>query len=274
MRWLLIIQLSSAFFFYQQTDNPAEWLQEFGYGVESGLLHGAEYSLVSWNIYKGAKKGLHQDLQNLIQSNDFTLVQEFLLNTPQQNQIVELDEYHWGFAKSFKDSGQWTGVTTISQWQPKEVVPLKSSDTEPFAGTPKMSLISKVPIEGYGELWVVNMHSLNFDPGHSSFKNQLNEVLTVMAQHKGPMVFAGDFNTWSSERRKYLLEKTQSLGLARVDIENPMGIFSTTLDHIFYRGIKISDYQLLKDINSSDHKPLRIQFALETLTLAHSKNSL
>jgi endonuclease/exonuclease/phosphatase (EEP) superfamily protein YafD len=164
-------------------------------------------------------------------------------------------------AKSFRSGGEWTGVSTMSRWQPFESVPLRSPGSEPFTGTPKMSLISKYKIAGT-ELWIVNLHGLNFDITHGDFKDQIDDVIRKISVHAGPMIFAGDFNTWSKSRMEHLFHRTSELGLTRAPLESPMGIFNATLDHIFFRGINIKSTQLRTDIQSSDHLPLEIQFEL------------
>lgn len=260
MKWLLFAPLCSAFLFFGSVATQDQLLDEFGSGIEAPIKTSQLHSFVTWNIYKGKKSGLYQDLSYLIETNDFVVVQEFLLGTNQQKQMEGFLDFYWGFAKSFKDSGEWTGVATISKHLPYESVPLQSEDTEPFAGTPKMSLVSKYKTDNGRELWIVNIHSLNFDPGHGSFMNQLDDVVDYISQYQGPMIFAGDFNTWSSTRFEYLMEKMSALSMERAPIENPMGIFSQTLDHIFYRGLEDVEPELLHELVSSDHKPLRISF--------------
>ncbi len=235
-------------------------LLEFG-KAPIGLNKSSQFTLTSWNIYKGGKTGLYQDLALLVEQSDFVVTQEFLLNAQQQDLISESPQNHWAVAKSFLSGGDWTGVATMSKWQPFESIPVRSPGAEPFAATPKMSLISKYKIAG-SELWIVNLHGLNFDITHQDFKEQINDIISRIRAHAGPMIFAGDFNTWSNSRMEHLLERTSALGLIRAPLENPMGIFNATLDHIFYRGVRVSKSAVLFGIESSDHLPLQIQFEL------------
>jgi endonuclease/exonuclease/phosphatase (EEP) superfamily protein YafD len=39
-------------------------------------------------------------------------------------------------------------------------------------------------------------------------------------------------------------------------------LVSNPLDHIFYRGLKQKESYILKDIKSSDHKPMLVRFEL------------
>ena len=243
-------------------------LVEFGQAPDLLSSQQREFTLVTWNIYKGQKDGLYQDLQKISETSDFVLMQEFSLNDSQVQLMQSLMGTHWALAKSFEGSGGWTGVATMSRWQPEASVPVQSPGSEPFVGTPKMSLISKYKIEAK-DFWIVNLHGLNFDITHMDFEEQIDGVVSRLANYQGPLIFAGDFNTWSSSRREYLLAKTKNLGLTRLNIENPMGLFSATLDHIFYRGVQVLEYRAMHEIQSSDHLPLFFRYQVPLPAAAH-----
>lgn len=261
--FVVTMSLPSAHAFFTDFDNQsADILAIYGQAPEMSHKSTNSFVLTSWNIYKGGMSGLYSDLDRIIAESDFVLMQEFLLGPEQEAQIGKSNGVHWAFAKSFKDSGEWTGVATASRWQPFESVALRSPGTEPFAGTPKMSLITKYRLPAGDDLWLVNLHGLNFDLSHVSFTEQIDAVVEELKEHTGPLIFAGDFNTWSDYRFRYLIAATQGLGLERAQLENPMGIMYATLDHIFYRGIKNPSYEILYAIDSSDHLPFRIEFEL------------
>jgi endonuclease/exonuclease/phosphatase (EEP) superfamily protein YafD len=236
-------------------------LLEFGQGNQMQQKKQSEFILTTWNIYKGSKFGAYFDLHKISQDSDFVLLQEFLLNKEQEELMKTLPQTHWALAQSFLHAGEWTGVATMSKWQPHEAVPLSSPGTEPIVGTPKMTLITKYQVQGQ-QLWLINLHGLNFDITHANFKEQIDDIIKRLESHEGPLIFAGDFNTWSKSRFEHLIKKTQSLGLSRANIENPMGPFQKTLDHIFYRGLVTIDYRLMTEITTSDHHPLQIRFQL------------
>lgn len=259
----LISSVSNAFWFDSQDPQfQQSLLLEFGQAPLLDTKTELTFTLTTWNIYKGGMQGLYPDLQQIIEESDFVLMQEFLLNDEQNEQIQQLSHIHWALAKSFKDGGEWTGVATASKWQPYESVPVRSPGTEPFTDTPKMSLITKYALQNGENLWLVNIHGLNFDLTHNAFKNQIKALTAMLAQHDGPMIFAGDFNTWSEVRYDYLMKATASLYLERAPIENPIGIMSATLDHIFYRGFQSVKPSLLSEVTSSDHNPMRLEFML------------
>lgn len=257
---LFFVLLSFSLLFAQDTPLKSDLLLQWGNGDASALSLQKSYRFATWNIYKGGIDGLYQDYSYFINNYDFVATQEFLLNSEQQKMIQEKMNRHWALAKSFQDSGEWTGVATISQWQPNQSIPVKSPGSEPFAGTPKMALISLFMIEDGRELMVVNVHGLNFNLGHGAFKEQIDDLVEKIKGHKGPMILAGDFNTWAETRLEHLMNQTKKLSLVRLNLENPMGFFNRTLDHIFYRELTVTAEMVLKDVNTSDHLPLIMEF--------------
>ncbi len=249
------------FLFFSTSSFANDLLWEYGDSPMIPLEYKTPFVLTSWNIYKGGYEGLYEDLHQLVQVSDFMLMQEFLLNDEQLSLVHANEEMHWALAKSFENAGEWTGVATMSNWEAYESLPIRSPGAEPITGTPKMSLISKFKV-GTGELWIINLHALNFNITHEDFKEQVSHILSMVSTYSGPLIFAGDFNTWSDKRRVYLLKKTRDIGLIRVDLESPMGIFGKTLDHIFYRDIRVLKAEVLTDIETSDHHPLQIHFEL------------
>jgi len=261
---LSMIALSNAFLFENSKVSREDLLMEFGQANYVEFSTSPDFVLTCWNVYKGGIQGMHDDLQQIIESSDFVLMQEFLLDSTQEIQMQAMDNHHWAVAKSFKDGGAWTGVATVSRWHAYESIPLRSPGTEPFSNTPKMSLVTKYKLATGDDLWLVNIHGLNFDLTHNAFKTQIDAVVKVLEAHDGPMIFAGDFNTWSDVRLQYLLNATKALHMERAPIENPIGIMYATLDHIFYRGFSSVKSSLLTDYESSDHTPLRLEFSLAT----------
>lgn len=237
-------------------------LQEFGTGSKALLKTQTPYRFMTWNIYKGDIDGLFADYAFFVENYDFVATQEFLLNQPQIDLINSKQTNHWAFAKSFESGDGWTGVATVSKWQAMASVPVKSPGSEPFTGTPKMSLISTFAIEDGRVLMVVNIHGLNFNLGHGAFKKQIDDLIENVKSHNGPMIMAGDFNTWADTRLEHLLKKTKSIGLIRLDLQNDMGIMNATLDHIFVREVNVTYSEVVDEIQTSDHLPMMMEFNL------------
>jgi endonuclease/exonuclease/phosphatase (EEP) superfamily protein YafD len=262
-KWLILwFSFSGAFFFSDYKVPESDLLVVYGNGYKVVLKTHQTYTLTNWNVYKGAISGMSRDLAQMLNESDFVHIQEFLLDDSQEKQVEDFSTYRWMFAKSFQDKDDWTGVVTISRWQPFEMIPLRSADAEPFANTPKMSLIVKYKIENGQELWLANMHALNFNIDHKAFKRHVDDVVNVLNTHNGPIIFAGDFNTWAPVRVRYLLQKTKALGMSEVDLASSLSFMGARLDHIFYRNLQDVKGSVLEDIQTSDHLPMRIEFSL------------
>lgn len=265
MRWAFSsIFLTTALLFANTSYalRSADLLEEYGSGNKAQLTTETPYRFMTWNIYKGGIDGLFEDYGYFVDNIDFVATQEFILSEPQEDMIKDQLDNYWAFAKSFESGDGWTGVATVSKWQAKTSMPVKSPGTEPFAGTPKMSLISLFTIEDGRELMIVNVHGLNFNLTHGAFKEQINDLVERIKNHVGPMILAGDFNTWADERLEHLLKKTKSLNLTHANLKNDMGIMNATLDHIFYREMTVTEEMVLDDVQTSDHLPMMIQFSL------------
>ena len=88
-------------------------------------------------------------------------------------------------------------------------------------------------------------------------------MLEIMRQHQGPIIFAGDFNTWNQRRISLVERLTASLELhpASFDDSTITRYFGHRLDHIYYRGL-IAVERFSFPVKSSDHQPLTVTFKL------------
>lgn len=258
---ILWVSFTSAIFYDFSVPDRA-LMEEYGRGTTTQLLPQQTYTLTSWNVYKGGIEGMYKDLAQIMNESDFVNIQEFLLNEQQSKMIEDFSSFSWVFAKSFKDNEEWTGVATVSRWLPFESIPIRSVDAQPLVNTPKMALITKYRIQDGRELWIANMHALNFNIGTGAFERQVDSVVNQLRVHNGPLIFTGDFNTWAPGRFELLMDRAWELGLTRANLESPVGFLGITLDHIFYRGIKNVKSSVLYGYETSDHVPLRIEFTL------------
>ncbi|NOQ63505.1 MAG: endonuclease/exonuclease/phosphatase family protein [Methyloprofundus sp.] len=226
-------------------------------------LKHTKLTLISWNAYKGTKVGWSQDLLNLSQHSDFILLQEAYLSDDLK-QWLERSDYNWDMVTAFRYQGIAAGVMTLSRTPVNSTCVQRS--VEPWLRLPKSSLISYYPIENSQQsLLVANIHAINFTLGTARFSQQLEAIKKRLLAHQGPIIFAGDFNTWSESREQVLqdiIEKTP-LNLLKVEFTSAVETlgFGHRLDHIFFRGIKIVSAEILP-LDSSDHYPLKIQFEL------------
>lgn len=193
----------------------------------------------------------------LVEGSDLVLVQESIDRFP--NYKYEGSYYIDYFYKSWGNITYNTGLTSLTRVPFDEAMRLVSVDTEPIAATPKVTSVEKYSVFGLEhKLLVANTHAINFT-GFSAFKRQISAVAKRLSEHEGPIVWAGDFNTWSSRRKKYLDEVMLSLGLKEVIFEKRSESF-LVLDHVYVRGAKVRYAEQLQ-VGISDHEPLK--FSLE-----------
>jgi len=125
------------------------------------------------------------------------------------------------------------------------------------AATPKVTSIEEYAIQGLSEKFiVVNTHGINFT-GLSAFKRQISAVAQEIKVYQGPMIWVGDFNTWSKRRKRYLNSVMKSLNLKEVKFKERSEAF-LILDHAFVRGVEVSEAVQLQ-ISISDHEPLQFR---------------
>ena len=219
----------------------------------------AEFSIADWNIYKQQGDNWRSELSSLIEKNDLIVLQEaklsFLLH-----QLMQQYELTWTQVEAFSVYEQSMGVLTASKVMPLSVC--KQTVAEPWIRFPKSSLVSYYAWAGSKEpLLVANLHMINFTLGVEEFNQQLESVITVIKQHTGPVIMAGDFNTWTNKRLNRLVELTESVDLQHVVYQNDVRetTFGNPLDDIYFRGMQqlsASSYET----DASDHNPIVARF--------------
>lgn len=190
------------------------------------------------------------------------------------------DKLKWTLARSFlqNKSGSFTGVATGATVEPVNEIKLISPVAEPFSNTPKTALVSDFKITGRGGnervLRVINVHAINF-VSNESFYAHMKQVFAAIREHDGPLILAGDFNTWNPWRTKFLKLVTTTpkensddafrdfrFGLKTA--HSAPGIL-LTLDYVFTRGLKTIQAHDLAEIRSSDHQPILLDFEFDEI---------
>ncbi|MCC6276729.1 MAG: endonuclease/exonuclease/phosphatase family protein [Oligoflexia bacterium] len=219
-------------------------------------------SMTVWNIQKGKNSQWGKDLETISRDSDLVLLQEASLRADIRYPLVK-SPHSWVFATSFmsrKHPG--TGVTTGSKAEPVEISYARTVAVEPLIKTPKMALATKFKIQGREEqLLVVNVHAINF-VGSKEYNLQLAQIFQLVQSHSGPVIVAGDFNTWNSFRWNELrrLFDSGAAGMRQVPL-NRYNLFFH-LDYVFARGIKVETAEQLGHVKSSDHFPIRVEFSI------------
>jgi endonuclease/exonuclease/phosphatase (EEP) superfamily protein YafD len=224
------------------------------------FLDPAKINLLIWNTHKGQDDGWLEEFEQLSAGQDLLLLQEAYLKDELRDSLQQ-QTLSWNLATTFMRYRVETGVMTASQVAPASACVQRTM--EPLLSLPKSTLISRYPIKGSNEtLLVGNIHAVNFTLGTAAFRSQLDRLASELDDHEGPMIVAGDFNSWSQSRlsvlEEVLVEKRLMRRVAFED-KNPRAIFGHTVDHVYYRGLTVIDGRVL-EAKTSDHAPIWVQF--------------
>ncbi len=217
-----------------------------------------------WNIYKGGKSGIYTDLNILTQDIDLALLQEAHLSRTFLNLACQRNDLNWKLARNFTDAnGIYAGVMTAGRSNPDDFYYLKSPGTEPFSNVHKMTMVTFYDLPDQSDqLMVLNIHGINF-VAQKHFEDQITVAAEKIKTHTGPVIFAGDFNTYTAGRLSFLKKALGNLGLKQAEVKGNEYQGIIVLDHLFYRGLEITKTEVLKHINTSDHKPIYFELALQ-----------
>jgi endonuclease/exonuclease/phosphatase (EEP) superfamily protein YafD len=224
-------------------------------------LNSRSFRLLNWNIHKESNKAWQDDLERLISQSDLVVLQEGYLTDDLQN-LLNKKQYNWDIAKAFTYNDNYTGVLTGSRTKPDYLCSFRVP--EPLSGMPKTALITRYPLSGTSaSLVMVNIHMINFSFDLSAYRAQLEKIVAVISEHRGPLIIAGDFNTWNAERLRILTEITQELGAIPVAFETDHRVtyMGQRVDHIFYRQL-VPLETLTENVTTSDHNPMLVTFRL------------
>ncbi|MEH2395928.1 endonuclease/exonuclease/phosphatase family protein [Nostoc sp.] len=228
--------------------------------------------VLSWNIAKqNYNKTWLKDFSTIIETYQPNLIflQEFSLKL-ETDKLENWLKMNWNFAPNFVDIHHkiYSGIFTAATISPITKKVITTKHYEPIVRTPKISLVTKYLLSDKSTtILTINSHLINF-VDLNKFKIQLNELELVLSTHRGPIIFSGDFNTWSQKRAVILNQVTTQLGLTPVIFapheqeKIKRFLLSPPLDHIFYRNLSVkkASAKVLDQICSSDHKPLLAEF--------------
>lgn len=213
-----------------------------------------QLKVLSWNIEKGKNPGWKKALQTLAENVDFVLLQEAVF--VEEMQDPQKLEAYWTFAQGYTTKNYRSGIMTIARAAPDYVCNLQV--TEPWLRSPKLVSISRYQVESLSKpLLVVNLHAINFTLGTTEFAEQMRKARVIAEKHAGPIVMAGDFNTWNTNREKVLQTMMEELEFDEVVFTEDKRVrtFDHVLDYVFVKGFRIESSSTL-ETDSSDHNPL------------------
>ncbi len=215
--------------------------------------------IISWNVHKFEDSQIYGDLEELTSKIDMIFIQEAMNTRTAEKHLVDKPLKRWDFFESFKWNGTATGVLTGHSFTPLLNARIESPGTEPFLDTPKVSGCTLVQI-GKHQVLLINTHALNFNFGED-FHDQVKQIGKYISLFKGPVIWAGDFNTWADSRFVDLKNITRKLGLQHVNPKEDPRFLS--LDHFFIRGFDVKKIQVLNQYETSDHFPLYLEISFK-----------
>lgn len=235
-------------------------------------------SFVTWNAEKGKSDRFKPDLARLI----ITLAPDLVFLQEAREDLLSTQRIGGYFASSWSfpwPNGTVIGLLTLSGVPPTRIQPMPSRHREFFITAPKLSLATEYPLVNGESLLAINVHLLAFERWTTTgIGAQIHDIEAVMEAHEGPIILAGDFNTWSHERLALVEKVVGDLGLTEVtefssdrrtgekewDFLNWLfGIDKgLPLDRVYYRGFTHHSAKVLP-FDSSDHRALQVTLELE-----------
>jgi endonuclease/exonuclease/phosphatase (EEP) superfamily protein YafD len=209
-----------------------------------------------WNIQKSGNMGWDIDLGTLGASSDLLLIQEASVQAMVETALPQ--PLYRAFAAGYTTADEQTGVMTLSSVEPSLHCNLTA--WEPWLGTPKATNITEYPIDGLDRrLLVINLHAVNFSVGLVDFEMQVKALEPLLSRHIGPLIVAGDFNTWSDNRSRSLHAFMLEHQLSPVSFkpDQRTRFWNLPLDHVYLRDLHLDDASTIV-VESSDHNPLLI----------------
>ncbi|OOF69771.1 endonuclease/exonuclease/phosphatase family protein [Rodentibacter caecimuris] len=241
--------------YYKEIPSIKKNLQCYETDKELSVLPKKTFRLITWNIHKGQDQGWQRDLQGFEKNSDFILLQEA---TEQQN----LSSFSEALSVSaFSYRGMQSGVTTLSRF-PVNLY-CAGSEKEPWILIPKVANAIRLPLEKQDSLLIINLHLINFEWYPESYLRQLNGLFSLVDRHQGPVILAGDFNSWNERRYQVLQKLIKQYGFSEVSYEQDVRLqfLDYPLDHVFTKGIKTLKATSVS-LQSSDHNPILLEFEL------------
>jgi endonuclease/exonuclease/phosphatase (EEP) superfamily protein YafD len=210
--------------------------------------------LLSWNIEKSQNPGWDIDLHTIGQDRHLLLIQE--ASTQAQIASALPQPLYRAFAAGYISGTQNTGVLTLSTVEPS--LQCNLTTWEPWLGTPKATNITEYPIAGTDHrLLAINLHVVNFAVGMEDFAAQIAALSPLLLAHNGPLLVAGDFNTWSKARHAHVEAFMTDHKLSAVTFtpDHRTTFWNKPLDHLYVRGLRPLEARAIV-VDTSDHNPL------------------
>lgn len=222
----------------------------------------SHFEMVVWNIQKAGNSEMPVDFARLAKNATLALFQEAIDTPSWVDRLLEAKPgFGWNLAQTFRSDwlGYSTGVATGAAVAPLYLRAALSQVHEPVSMTPKSILITQYALVDRPEtLLVANVHAINFRE-QGAFETHINQLVEMVRAHRGPMIVAGDFNTWIASRQDFLTSSLSALGLTEVPLSRTGFL---VLDHVFIRGLSARETESHFDVQTSDHYPITVDVVI------------
>lgn len=227
-------------------------------------LNPKSIKVLTWNLHKGQDDDFLKDMAMLTPNKDILMFQEMLLDKKMTDLFLSYKNLGFETATSFfvPPGLNRTGVATGSIVRPTKVSFLRSHALEPVLNSPKVTIITQYPILGSNKLLTVaNIHAVNFVTP-SQFKSEVDRLCIELKKINGPLILAGDFNTWLDEKVFYLDQVRKELHLKEASFTPDFRIEfkGHVLDHFYYsKDLRLISGKVEGFYMGSDHKPMEVE---------------
>jgi len=242
--------------------NDDDVLIRFGSSAIESAIPREEIKILIWNMYKGDKETWAQDYKKVTSDADILLLQE-VISGPKMESVFAEDGRDYYLATSFIDTLKddlRTGVAVASKFSPSSTSWQRSYFREPIIKTPKMTGVATFDLAGTEkDLLTLNIHAINFVTTRK-LEHMVREATNLIKTHDGPVIFAGDFNTWSEKKLRMVHSVLKAVGMKPVGFRDDtrMRTFGNILDHVFIKDLKLKKSLVYGDIEGSDHKAMEV----------------
>ncbi len=213
------------------------------------------FRLCIWNWHKCKHPGWQTDFLQLCAQSDLFLAQEARFS-PATCALLTESRLQWNGAISFLSPVRQipTGIAAGCR-APASTIHAYVGAREPVLHIPKMTMRLTYPL-ARTQLLVLNLHAINFT-GVTPFAHTLQQAAQLVETFSGPVIVAGDFNTWSRKRTRALQELAEKLQLQEVSFTPDLRTryWQRPVDYLFTRGLQVVQAKALP-FTSSDHHPL------------------
>ncbi len=243
--------------------NPSKIYHQSCHGTKCQIYLPDTFGVLCWNVYKNNRKqpAFYHFLKSLVGAKkiDLLLFQEANFK---DGKSCMLTDFAFDAAANLEYRGKFFGVLTASRAVSQRSKAYLTEGRECLLYTHKSLLLSEFSFRDGSRLLILNVHAINFRE-NKQYDQELDRFLEYVEDHQGPMIIAGDFNSWSIKRMQKLEEMKKILSLKAInfkDKEKIKSFMEYPLDHIFYRGLELMSSAVIDGDNLSDHSPLFARF--------------